>query len=230
MKAAVISDLHLGRGDTTDLFGHHDDEFVRFLRFLEDNHEQVILLGDVYETFGSNPWQQYREVERIREAHPEIVKRFESPQYTFVHGNHDVVMKRFGAPSELAIEDHGTRIVLRHGHQFDWWIRNLPVVPEFFVWVGILMARWGINAFYRIGEFLDVCLRKAEGPTPFQDWALAVAAQKSADVIVTAHTHFGTALETGNRFFMNSGACYKGRFSWLHLDTATGTYLHNTGW
>ena len=34
MQLAVISDLHLGRGDRSDRFGHEDSEFLRFLRQL----------------------------------------------------------------------------------------------------------------------------------------------------------------------------------------------------
>jgi len=47
MKLAVISDLHLGAGDLADGFCHDDGEFLRFLTFLENNFERVILLGDI---------------------------------------------------------------------------------------------------------------------------------------------------------------------------------------
>ena len=40
MKIAVISDLHLGRGDGSDRFGHDDAEFLRFLDFLEGDFER----------------------------------------------------------------------------------------------------------------------------------------------------------------------------------------------
>ncbi len=230
VKIAVISDMHLGRGDGTDLFGHRDADFVRFLKHLEDNHERVILLGDIYETFASDPWHQYREVKLIRAAHPEVVKRFEDDKYTLIHGNHDLVMSRFGAPSELMLDLDGTRILFRHGHKYDWLIRNAPTIPEFFVWLGFILARWGVEAFLRWGNVIDQWLRANEGMASFQNWALSTAAANSADVIVTGHTHRGAAKESGNRMYMNSGACYKGLYSWLHLDTGTGTFLHNTGW
>ncbi len=34
MEIAVISDLHLGAGDSADGFGHEDSEFLKFLEFL----------------------------------------------------------------------------------------------------------------------------------------------------------------------------------------------------
>ena len=45
MKLAVISDLHLGRGDGADQFGHQDADFLSFLDHLEDNFERVVLLS-----------------------------------------------------------------------------------------------------------------------------------------------------------------------------------------
>jgi UDP-2,3-diacylglucosamine pyrophosphatase LpxH len=50
VNIAVISDLHLGNEDGVDSFGHLDSEFLRFLAFLENNFERVVLLGDVWET------------------------------------------------------------------------------------------------------------------------------------------------------------------------------------
>ena len=69
MKIAVISDLHLGRGDAADLFGHDDAEFLRFLDFLEGNFERIVLLGDIFETLTCpRPLAQRRELVAAREA------------------------------------------------------------------------------------------------------------------------------------------------------------------
>src|SRR6267154_2176348 len=81
MKLAVISDLHLGAGDLADGFGHDDGEFLRFLSFLENNFERVILLGDIWETLQSRRLGSVREeLTLARLAHPEIAQRFELPR------------------------------------------------------------------------------------------------------------------------------------------------------
>jgi len=133
-------------------------------------------------------------------------------------------------PSTYDLNVDGTRIHFRHGHMHDWLIRKLPVVPEFFVWVGFMLARWGLRFIYDLGEKLDIATRKAQGHTSFVDWALQAAQEQGADVVVTAHTHRGLRSERDSQLFLNSGTCYKGQFSWLHLDTKAGVYQHLTSW
>ena len=48
MSIAVISDLHLGARPATDSFGHDDGEFLRFLRFLDqDRTVRVVASTDI---------------------------------------------------------------------------------------------------------------------------------------------------------------------------------------
>jgi predicted phosphodiesterase len=64
----------------------------------------------------------------------------------------------------------------------------------------------------------------------FQRWAVQVARGKSADVVVTGHTHLATRAEHGDRLFLNSGSCSEGNFSFLALDTRRGAYDVHTSW
>ena len=230
MLIAVISDLHLGRGNQTDLFGHSDEVFSRFLRFLEHNFERIILLGDIFETLAAKPWQQAREIKTISKAHAPVVKRFDRPQYSLVHGNHDFVLKMAGHPDEVSMELDGVRLLFRHGHTFDWMSRNFRRFPEVLVWLGFLLARNGLQFVYSLGEWLNQWSRHEE-PLAFRQWALGLARTREADVIVTAHTHHGGQAEGENgRLFLNSGTCSRGRFSWLALDTKNGSYQHINDW
>jgi predicted phosphodiesterase len=60
-------------------------------------------------------------------------------------------------------------------------------------------------------------------------WALGHAASRSADLVVTGHTHNPVRDEAGDRLFLNSGACARGRISFLSLDTKRGDYAVNHG-
>src|SRR5512144_2826576 len=101
MQIAVISDLHLGPGDASDAFGHQDAMFARFLHQLENDFERIILLGDIWETLTSRrPYDAVEGLRRSRETHRAIAGRFASPQYVYVHGNHDLIASRIDrAPS-----------------------------------------------------------------------------------------------------------------------------------
>ncbi|MBU8895585.1 serine/threonine protein phosphatase [Corallococcus sp. H22C18031201] len=235
MRIAVISDLHLGRHDTVDPFGHDDSVFLRFLRFLESNFERIVLLGDIYETLTARaPRRQEAELAAARAAHPELVRRFAGPQYHYIHGNHDLVAGRvLGAPEELVLEADGVRMLFTHGHRHDWVIRKARWISEASVWAGAWLRRLQLRAMFRALQAVDLRLSGAL-PDParctFQRWAIERAHQRDADIVVTGHTHLGLRVEHGDRLFLNSGTCSEGQFSFLSLDTRDGRYGLHTSW
>ena len=121
MKIAVISDLHLGRGDRADRTKTHDTSLLKLLDYLEAHYEKIILLVDVWELLTSAwPGRHQQEIEHIKRAHPEVAQRFMGDQYHYIIGNHDQAMsKREQAPSELVLNVDQMRIIFTHGHQFD---------------------------------------------------------------------------------------------------------------
>ncbi len=234
MKLAVISDLHLGSGDRADGFGHDDGEFLRFLTYLEENFERVLLLGDIWETLQSRRLGGMREeLLRAREAHPELARRFERPKYQYVHGNHDLVAGTFGVPDELVIQADGVRLLFTHGHQSDELVQRRRWLSELGVWLGGWIRRVGLQAFYRLCAELDGArsgLSPDGSECAFQRWAMELAAQRELDVVVTGHTHRATRAEHGSRLFLNSGSCSDGKLSFLSIDTRRGDYAVNFGY
>jgi predicted phosphodiesterase len=234
MKIAVISDLHLGSGDRADGFGHDDAEFLKFLSFLESNFERIVLLGDIWETLQSRKLGTAREELMLaRAAHPEIAMRFERSSYQYIHGNHDLVAGAFGAPEELFLEADGVRLLFTHGHQNDDLIQRRRWLSDLGVWLGGWIRRVGLGAFYRLCAHLD-SLRgglSVDGTRcAFQRWAVSEAVRRSADVVVTGHTHLAARTEHGSRLFLNSGSCSDGQLSFLSIDTRRGDYAVNVGY
>ena len=235
MKIAVISDLHLGRGDASDRFGHHDTEFLRFLDFLEDDFERIVLLGDIYETLSCpRPLAQVAELQHVKDAHAEIAKRFTTAPYRYIHGNHDLVAGHVdAAPSALELTVDGTKLLFTHGHHHDWMIRRLRWLSETGVWAGGWLLRMGVESVIRFFDRLDNILAgvsRDPKACSFQKWAIANAEACGADIVVTGHTHMGVRAEHGDRLFLNSGSCAQGRFSFLSLDTKRGDYAVNASW
>lgn len=119
------------------------------------------------------------------------------------------------------VEDHGVRILLTHGHHFDWLSRTRPL-SSLCSWLGAWTRRLGGCALRRLSCELDALWRKRkESPlaTSFQRWAIALAKARGAEVVVTGHTHAPCIRKIGNCMFLNSGACVEGRFEFLSLDT-----------
>jgi predicted phosphodiesterase len=229
MQLAVISDLHLGRGDATDCFGHDDGEFLGFLRRLEREFEQIVLLGDIWETLtGPVPARADLALADARRHHAEIARRFEGPQYRYVVGNHDhVAASALGAVEAFSVEADRVRLLFTHGHQNDALVRRARCVAELGVWIGgwFRRARLGgvYSAFRRLDEMRSG-MTQEQAEADFEQWACDYARQSGADVIVTGHTHFAARVEHGDQLFLNSGSCSEGKFSYLSIDTQRGAY------
>jgi predicted phosphodiesterase len=235
MQIAVISDLHLGAGGPADSFGHDDAEFQRFLRFIEKNFERIVLLGDIWETLtGVRFGRPEAELPRARDSHREIARRFAQPKYSYVHGNHDLVAGAVErAPEELVLEEDGVRLLFTHGHQNDPIVRRARWLSELGVWLGAWIRRVGAGPLYRLARALDTArggATEASRSHDFQRWAVGVARLRSADVVVTGHTHVPGIAEHGDRLFLNSGSCSEGKISFLSIDTRAGKYRHHSDW
>jgi UDP-2,3-diacylglucosamine pyrophosphatase LpxH len=234
MLIAVISDLHLGGSDRADTFGHEDDEFLRFLRYLEGNFERVVLLGDIWETLTGADGRALRTLERAREAHREIDERFRRPQYFYVHGNHDLIAGvSDGAPAELELSVDGVRLLFTHGHHYDVLIKNARWLSELGVWAGAWLLRLRLNPIYSLFNAVDSWrYRRGEDPAlcTFQRWVMTVGSARGADVVVTGHTHRPARSEHPSGLFLNSGSCANGNYSFLSLDTRSASYQVHSSW
>lgn len=233
MQIAVISDLHLGHGDAADEFGHDDAEFLQFLKHLERNFERVILLGDIWETLATPRLRgQADALVQARWAHREIDKRFRRDQYTYIHGNHDLVAGVVDrVPEQVVIEADGTRMLFTHGHHHDLMIRHARPFAEFCSWVGGWVRRIQLSPLYRVLRHLDnTGVSDDHTRCSFQRWAVGAAHAQAADVVVTGHTHRATSAEHGDRIFMNSGSCSEGNITFLSLDTRLGEFKVNSSW
>jgi predicted phosphodiesterase len=234
MYVAVISDLHLGPTGPADSFGHDDFEFLRFLTFLEHNFERIVLLGDIWETLtGRLPARPEQQLIEARRAHAEIAQRFRRPAYTYVFGNHDLIVGRIErAQEELLIDADGVKILFTHGHQSDGLLNRARWMSEIGVWIGGWIRRLGLASVYALLRRLDE-LRHGHtldsAACAFQGWAIQVARRRSADVVVTGHTHLATRATHGDRLFLNSGSCSEGNISFLSIDTHAARYAVHSG-
>lgn len=235
MTIAVISDLHLGARASTDLFGHEDSEFLRFLRFLESNFQRIVLLGDIWETLATPlPRGHAAELERARSRHRELADFFRRPRFTYVHGNHDMIAAKVdGAPSEFRMESRGVRFLFAHGHQSDRLVMRARPISELGVCLGGWIRRAGMQAAYKLLSRLDEVRSvhtSTERESPVERWAVGHATATEADVVITGHTHHARRAEHGSRLYLNSGSCSEGRISFLSLDPGTGRYEVHTGY
>jgi len=227
VRLHVISDLHLGRGDRTDRFGHSVSRFHRFLDFLERGADTVVLLGDVLDTHhGLVPFDYFREVRKITGTYPGLVERLLSGKYPLVHGNHDDCLARLPGVKERIIYDaDGQRVLLMHGHQFDRLIRLAPNTCAAFNWLAGRLEAAGMKGPLAMLDKIDDL---ANGLTRdrseiYREQAVASARSAGATIIVMGHLHRQDLHRADGVTYVNTGSCLGGRFQYAAIDTASGT-------
>ncbi|MBN3038066.1 MAG: UDP-2,3-diacylglucosamine diphosphatase [Candidatus Omnitrophica bacterium] len=114
-----ISDLHLGDGSRSDDF-HRDKELLDFFDFAENQAEELIILGDLFEL-----WQA--DLDRVIFTHSDVINRLfylkKKIKVTYVIGNHDYIpfIKFVDQGNDIRLEyrDSEYGIVGEHGHRYD---------------------------------------------------------------------------------------------------------------
>jgi UDP-2,3-diacylglucosamine pyrophosphatase LpxH len=209
MRIAVISDLHIGADE------FRPEGLTEFLDHLEAEHDEIILLGDVFECYFPRwPWRALAEYDRFDRLHGEVTRRFRSAKYTILSGNHDMAVKRArGIPSRIERGDPGFRILLSHGHENEPAYQSpLRVrLVELYMWLAYRLKRLGLPALYEFSYRKDYQLNMKDGGAVHVE-AARQHVQRGYDLVVFGHTHVARHVELrGGGIYINTGDCVRRR-------------------
>jgi UDP-2,3-diacylglucosamine pyrophosphatase LpxH len=204
LDAVIISDIHLGSGNC------QAKGLVQFLEGLAEGQPataRLILNGDVFDSF---------DFRRLNKTHWKVLsllrKLSDQIEIIWICGNHDgsaeVVSHLLGVrvEDEYILASGGQRILVLHGHQFDAFIDDHPILT----WIGdciylllqkidrthyfAKLAKRGSKTFLR-------CARKVE------EGAVARARQRGCTAVCCGHTHHTVSNQwPGVRYF--NGGCW----------------------
>ena len=224
MNIAVLSDIHLGRGDDADRRRGQDQELLRLLDYLEMHYDRIILLGDIWELLTPKcPGMPKRELKIVRTAHPQLAQRFTQAPYQYIAGNHDyVVEKTEGVPKELTVKLDQLSILFTHGHQFDIWSKQLRYIGELVVWTSGWAARFGTQAFTRFFDRLHNLLTGTSVNEQLSSMELKLIDQSikhNHQVTVIGHTHLPGIIEHEGHLLVNSGHCLGSFLHFVSINT-----------
>lgn len=219
MRLAVISDLHIG----SEQFAANRPHFADFLAFLEATHDEIIVLGDLYECyFPTMPWGASAAYTRFAKAHPEISERLKGPKYCILSGNHDIVARRkFGIPSHAKRSADGMRIYLAHGHEVEAIYRSAfkARAVETYMWFAYRLKVWGLPQLYDYGYRVDYENNMRDGGQAYVAEARRIISEQKYDVVIFGHTHLERHIEfPGGGTYINSGDCLT-RKMYVSIDT-----------
>ncbi len=230
MRIAAISDFHIGATEQTDCFRHGADSFHSFLDSLEQSHDRIVLLGDIYQSeYG--PWfgraVEQRQLALGQKRLPSLWRRFQGAGYVYLHGNHDeAAAEANGALPSVKLGADGFFAYFIHGHQFDPLLQTVAPLARGSTWVSGRVRRVGLRAVADWLEHQDVSVkhrkfRGAEGPYALGARKLLRAQQ--VDAVIMGHTHVPQYLELPEGVYANTGTCSRGQRMFVTIDTASRT-------
>ncbi|HEV3142503.1 MAG TPA: UDP-2,3-diacylglucosamine diphosphatase [Gemmataceae bacterium] len=199
--ALIVSDIHLGSDVCqAKLFVDLLDQ----IKFCELQTRQLILNGDVFDSW---------DFRRLKKHHWKVLshlrKLSDHLPITWINGNHDgpaeIVSHLLGVnvAEEHIFESGGKKVLALHGHQFDRFIDNHPILTalaDFSYQMIQIMDRsfyWARLAKRRSKTFLR-CSELIE------QRALEYARKKSCDLVCCGHTHLEVE-QPGKIGYFNSG-------------------------
>jgi UDP-2,3-diacylglucosamine pyrophosphatase LpxH len=119
----LISDLHLGDGEHSDIFMGKDRQLLALLDQVRQENARLVIAGDAID------FHQAWNMTRILQAHGKLLRAFselaDSNGVSYLYGNHDHDIRiyrdilRFNVCTELMV---GDSILVQHGHEFDPFI------------------------------------------------------------------------------------------------------------
>jgi len=121
-RLTLVTDVHLGDGSYTDLFGKNDGEFLTLLTHAERTSEKVSVMGDCFDLL------QAHSLPHIFRAHREVVARLaglaRESRLVFLRGNHDFMADVARAFPRSKVCDRlriGADVRVEHGDAYDAW-------------------------------------------------------------------------------------------------------------
>lgn len=200
--ARVISDLHLGSGNCQ---ARALNEFVDDRHHGRTEARRLILNGDVFDS---------TDFRRLKKHHWKVLslirKLSARLEIVWINGNLDgpaeVVSHLLGVEvrDELILTSGGRRILVQHGHRFDRFIDDHPILTA--IGDGIYPLLQWIDPSHRVARaakhnsktFLRCAARIAAR-------LIEYARKQKCDAVCCGHTHLRAAIETGDIVYYNSG-------------------------
>ncbi len=236
MRIAALSDFHIGSSQRGDCFRHREEEFDAYLGMLEDSHDRIVLLGDIFQAEHGASLSKRGKRRELGRAHaylPGLWRRMQSAQYCYLHGNHDAVAgTENGALETLRIEEDGFSVFFVHGHQYDPLLRYLFQMAQASTWLSGRLRNYKLGALADWLEHQDIRIKNAafQGEAgPYVAAARGLLKKHKVDAVLMGHTHVPQHLELAEGIFANTGTCSMGQFMHISIDTKTRTLVPHQG-
>jgi UDP-2,3-diacylglucosamine pyrophosphatase LpxH len=218
MDALIISDLHLGSENC------QAKALVELLEQVLEGRRQtpkLIINGDVFDSI---------DFRRLKKSHWKVLSLIrhlsDKIEVIWIAGNHDgsadIVSHLLGVSvhEEYVLSSGGRRVLAIHGHAFDDFIDEHPLLTWFAdcIYAGLQKldrTHYVARLAKRSSKTFLHCVDKIE------KGAVQRARQRRCDMVVCGHTHHGIAKRAQEIPYFNSG-CWTERHLMTYLTVASG--------
>ncbi len=195
MTTIIISDLHLGSSIC------RVDKIISFLNGIDIRYiDRLILNGDVFDSLN---------FKRLNNKHLtalEIIHKIaKSIEVIWIVGNHEgcakTVFDIFGINSleEYVFESGLQKIVVLHGHKFDYFVINYPKLIKIVDYIYFLLQKTNLKLAQKANVYSKALLKCSER---LEDSARVYAKSIGCNVAILGHSHIAVAKDG----YYNSGS------------------------
>jgi len=210
INTIIISDLHLGtpvsQGD-------------KILKILSSDFERLIINGDLFDnhSFSRYKKQDWKILNNIR-------KLSKTKEVILVEGNHDGCSEFISAITGMNMVSNYEFIInnkkfyCEHGHQYDKWTQEKPLLTEFFT--GIYYYIQLLQKDQKISRKLKSISKSWIRAKDFIAEGFIKKHGKNFDTIFAGHTHHSESrfFKEYNCWYFNSGSFCDNNCSYISID------------
>ena len=200
--AVIISDTHLGSDNCQARQLTH---FLEGILHGEMPTKRLILNGDVFDSI---------DFRRLNKHHWKVLsllrKLSDRIEILWINGNHDgpaeIISHLLGVEvrDEMILASGGKRILFHHGHRFDDFIDNHPILTA----IGDAVYRL-LQRIDRSHHFAKLAKRKSKiflrCTQKIEEQSIEMALELSCNAVCCGHTHHAVANVNGPAAYYNSG-------------------------
>ena len=196
-RVLVLSDLHLGTKDASDMFRHDPGIFIKWINSYDP--DLIVLNGDIFELWTEN-------LSSIYKSYSHLIDRLKNS--FFLRGNHDCLPR---TPDNLELYfPSGETFLISHGFQND-----SSTISEFgknTVWYLNKLK----NSHNLLGYGLDTITSAFIFNTIIKNtnlYAESAIDQFGYNAVIHGHTHaYPSAKYYHKNLIVNDGSCQEGRY------------------
>lgn len=210
-RLAVLSDIHLGRGDGRTGYHGRAHDVCRMLRAIAQQADQTVINGDLYDLDrGAIPMAQQREYAYLQPRWAEVETCIQELGIQITAGNHDWALrgKRVGGQivHEALLAKVGPYTVhIEHGDRFDAWIKRNRRFTSSATWFSGWFSRHRMYGLYRLLRRIEALSTNDENGGQIERAHRWLAQQSHCDILVFGHTHTRCAQRCDDRWLLNPG-------------------------